>query len=200
MDILNLIRSRRSIRKFKKSNIPAKTIEKILEAGRWAPSGLNNQPWQFMVLGGTQKDVLAKYTHYGYIIKGADKAILVFLDKKSSYNQEKDLMAIGACIQNMLLYIHSIGLAACWLGEILNKRSKIKNFLKLPQNLELEAVLALGKPLIYPKKGKRKALRKLFIHPRISAFSATDIFSVWADPPLAEVPRYSASNYNYANM
>lgn len=164
MDILNLIRSRRSVRKFKKANISAKTIEKTLESGRWAPSGLNNQPWRFMILEGIQKDALVKYTHYGYIIKGADKVILVFLDKKSSYNQEKDLMAIGACIQNMLLYIHSIGLGACWLGEILNKRKEIKKFLKLPQNLELEAVLALGKPLIYPKKAKRKIIGKLFIH------------------------------------
>lgn len=167
MDILNLIRSRRSIRKFKKSNITAKTIEKILEAGRWAPSGLNNQPWQFMVLEGSKKDELAKYTHYGYIIKGADKAILVFLDKKSSYNYEKDLMAIGACIENMLLYIHSIGLGACWLGEILNRRKEIKKFLKLPQNLELKAVLTLGKAAFYPKVRKRKRLQDLVVNESI---------------------------------
>lgn len=164
MDTLNLIRSRRSVRKFKKGSISDKTIAKILEAGQWAPSGLNNQPWRFMVLEGEKKDALARYTHYGYIIKGADKVILVFLDKKSSYNLEKDLMAIGACIQNMLLYIHSLGAAACWLGEILNQRSAIKKFLKLPQNLRLEAVLALGKPAFYPKATKRKCLQDLVIN------------------------------------
>ncbi|MDD4183330.1 MAG: nitroreductase family protein, partial [Candidatus Omnitrophica bacterium] len=45
MNILNLIKSRRSVRKFKKTDISAETIGKILEAGKWAPSGLNNQPW-----------------------------------------------------------------------------------------------------------------------------------------------------------
>ncbi|MBU1524091.1 MAG: nitroreductase family protein [Candidatus Omnitrophica bacterium] len=107
MDILQLIKTRRSVRRFKKEKIPAEAVKKILEAARWAPSGLNNQPWRFMVLEGGEKDTLADYTIYSYAIKGADKVILTFLDKKASYSCEKDLMAIGACIQNMLLYIHS---------------------------------------------------------------------------------------------
>ncbi|MFA5271752.1 MAG: nitroreductase family protein [Candidatus Omnitrophota bacterium] len=163
-DALKLIQSRRSIRRFKKWRISAKTIEKILEAGRWAPSGLNNQPWRFMVLDGNNKNALAGYTHYSYIVKGADKIILVFLDKKSSYNYEKDLMAIGACIQNMLLSIHSQKLGCCWLGEILNKRKTIQKILKTSSNLKLEAVLALGKPLRYSEKGKRKKLENLIIN------------------------------------
>ena len=163
MNILNLIKSRRSVRKFKKTDISAETIGKILEAGKWAPSGLNNQPWRFMVLEGEKKDALAKFTHYSYIIEGADKIILVFLDKKSSYNREKDLMAIGACIQNMLLYIHSKNLGACWLGEILNKRRRIKKTLNLPENLELQAVLAIGYSAEPAKKGKRGNLKNLVL-------------------------------------
>lgn len=163
MEILDLIRTRRSIRRFRKGKISSRTIEKILEAGRWAPSGLNNQPWRFMVLEEEEKDNLAKYTKYSHIIKEADKLILVFLDKKASYHYEKDLMAIGACIQNMLLYIHSKKLGACWLGEILNKREEINKALNLPENLVLEAVIALGKPLRLPKKGERKNLRRLVL-------------------------------------
>lgn len=164
MTILKLIKTRRSVRKFTKYAIPLRTIEKILDAGRFAPSGLNNQPWRFMVLSAEKKDALAGYTKYSHIIKGADKVILVFLDKKASYNYEKDLMAIGACIENMLLYIHSIGLGACWLGEILNQRNEINKVLTLDNSLQLEAVLALGKPLQVLKKGKRKRLKKLLIN------------------------------------
>jgi len=50
MGILRLIKGRRSVRKFKKKTVSKQIVEKILEAGRWAPSGLNNQPWRFMVL------------------------------------------------------------------------------------------------------------------------------------------------------
>jgi nitroreductase len=116
-----------------------------------------------MVLEGSKKNELAKYTCYGHIIKSADKIILVFLDKKSSYNLEKDLMAMGACIQNMLLYIHSISLGACWLGEIVNKHAEIKKLLKLSKNLELEAVIALGKSQKLSHKGHRKRLKSLMV-------------------------------------
>jgi nitroreductase len=116
-----------------------------------------------MVLEGDRKETLAEYTEYSHIIKSADKAILVFFDKKASYNHEKDLLAIGACIQNMLLCISSLGYGACWLGEILNQRKGIYEFLNTPQDLELEAVIALGKPLTLPKGGKRKQLKDLIV-------------------------------------
>ena len=138
-------------------------VEKILEAGRWAPSGLNNQPWRFEVLENEQKNLLARYTKYGHIIENADKVILVFLDRGESYNYEKDLMAIGACIQNMLLCAHSLKLGTCWLGEILKRREEIGKKMKLPAKLQLEAVIALGKPLKYPSGGKRQRLKKLIV-------------------------------------
>ncbi|MFH1771633.1 MAG: nitroreductase family protein [Candidatus Omnitrophota bacterium] len=164
MDLLQLIKERRSVRKFKKDSVSDSDINDILEAGRWAPSGLNNQPWQFMVLGEEQKDSLAGYTHYSHIVKDCNKTILIFLNKETSYNCEKDLLAIGACIQNILLVIHSKGLGACWLGEILNKRKEIYKLLKTPRNLELEAVIALGKPAQISKSGKRKPLKNLMVY------------------------------------
>ncbi len=161
--LLELIRGRRSIRRFEKEKVCSEVIEKILEAARWAPSGLNNQPWKFKVVEANTKDSLAKFTHYSRIVKEADKLILVFLDKKSSYHREKDLMAIGASIQNMLLCIHSLGLGGCWLGEILKRKRSIQKYLDIPSNLELVAVIAIGYPLVYSKKGKRKSLRKLIL-------------------------------------
>ncbi len=163
MNVLQLIKKRRSVRKFKNKTVSKGMIDKILEAARWAPSGLNNQPWKFMVLEKRKKGLLANYTHYSRVIKSADKLILVFMDKKSSYNYEKDLMAIGACIQNMLIFIHSAGLGACWLGEILNQRNQVQKALKTSQNLELEAVLALGYPVLEPRKSKRRSLKNLII-------------------------------------
>jgi len=163
MNISQLIRKRRSIRKFKVKSIPERLIRGILDSARWAPSGLNNQPWKFMVLSKKQKNSLAIYTHYAQIIKDADKLILTFLDNKASYNREKDLMAIGAAIQNMLLYIHSKGLGACWLGEILNKKKQIQKFLGVKRHLELEAVIALGYPQKQPSLAKRKKLKDLIL-------------------------------------
>lgn len=160
---LKLIKKRRSIRRFKKKSIPWWLIEKILEAGRWAPSGLNNQPWRFKVLEGEEKDKLSEFTHYSFIVRNADKLILVFLDKTASYDYKKDLLAVGACIENMLLCGESYKIGSCWLGEILKREKQIKSFLGVSKNLELCAVIALGYPQRIPQGSQRKPLKKLII-------------------------------------
>jgi nitroreductase len=160
---LNLAQKRRSMRRFKNRAILPSLVKNILEAGRFAPSGLNNQPWRFLVLSGEEKNSLACFTQCNTIIKSADKIILVFLDQKISYNKEKDLMAIGACIQNMLLAATAQELGSCWLGEILNQRTALQKFLKIPAHLRLEAVVALGYPAQKLAKSRRKPLNKLVI-------------------------------------
>ena len=164
MDLLDIIRQRRSIREYKKEMPPQPKIDKILEAGRWAPSGLNNQPWRFLVIEDKDKrDGLSKFTKYGKIIKDAPLVIVICMDIVDSYNRDKDLMAIGACIQNMCLEAHSLGLGSCWLGEILNKKKQVCEYLKLDSDLELLAVLTIGSPDEDVTEGCRKSLKNLMI-------------------------------------
>lgn len=161
MEILKTIRARRSIRKYKKRKVEQKKITAILEAGRWAPSGLNNQPWRFVVVQDNNViHELAECTEYSKIVLDAPLLIGVFLDQKASYNRSKDLQAIGACLQNMLLACHALKLGACWLGEILNQREKVEKICGVPNYFELMAVLSIGYP---DKKGtsSRKDLQKL---------------------------------------
>ncbi len=164
MDILETIRSRRSIRKFENVEVPEELLEKILDAGRWAPSGLNNQPWRFAVITDSSlREMFSQLTHYSRIISGSQILIAVFLDAAVSYDRTKDVQAIGACIQNMLLEAHSLGLGAVWLGEILKSREHISKILGLGKELELMAVIALGYPNEIPKDSRRKELNKLII-------------------------------------
>ncbi len=142
--LLEIIKKRRSVRKFKNQEVSREIIDKSLEAARWAPSGLNNQPWKFTVLSGQAKDSLATYTKYSLVIKEANKLILVFLNKERLYNYQKDLMAVGAAIQNIILYLWSAGVGTCWLGEILNKAEDVQKKLKTDPQLELAAVIAVG--------------------------------------------------------
>ena len=106
---------------------------------------------------------MTPFTKYSTIVKAANKLILVFLDNNHTYNRKKDLMAVGAAIQNILLTAHSLGLGSCWLGEILNQEDKIKRKLKLTSNLELAAVIALGKPKGVSKSPGRKKLKELIV-------------------------------------
>ena len=164
MNLEKLILERRSVRYFNKRQVNEGDIQTVLKAAIWAPSGLNNQPWRFKVVrDDIEKDKLAGFTKYAYIIKGAPVSICVFLDKTAVYNREKDILAIGACIQNMLLQAHAIGLGSGWLGEILNKKEEVREFLNVQADYELMAVVSLGYPKEKPGKGSRKKMESFVL-------------------------------------
>jgi nitroreductase len=87
--------------------------------------------------------------------------IAVYLDTETMYNKTKDIQAIGAAIQNMLLACCDLGLGAVWLGEILNQSDKVNLILNCPASLELMAVLAIGKPADNGKSPSRKELEDI---------------------------------------
>jgi nitroreductase len=158
MDTFELIKTRRSTRKFTDELVSDELIDKIIEAGTWAPSGLNNQPWKFAVIRDNElKTNISTLTRYSRIVLNANTLIAVFLDNSLSYDRTKDCQAIGACVQNMLLAIHSTGLGAVWLGEILKNKDKVLQMLgEGSPDLELMAVIALGHPAESGGKGNRK--------------------------------------------
>jgi nitroreductase len=145
--MLDLIKTRRSIRAFTGKAVTDDLVNQVLEAGRFAPSGMNNQPWRFAVIRDKDlKDMLSGLTRYSKTIRGADVLIAVFLDTGTSYHHIKDVQAVGACIQNMLLAIHALGLGGVWLGEILKSEKEFKILIEAPGPYELMAVIALGYP------------------------------------------------------
>lgn len=162
METIDAIKTRRSVREFTKEIVSDEIIGEILEAGRWAPSGLNNQAWRFIVVQKTDtKEAISNLTHYGAIVKNAPVLIVVFLDKDNMYDYTKDVQSIGACIQNMLLAIHSFGLGGVWLGEILKNKEMVNKILEAPDSYELMAVVALGHPVKKARSSDRKELSEL---------------------------------------
>jgi len=161
--MLELIKHRRSIRKFADREVPRELVEQILEAGRWAPSGMNNQPWRFAVVRDRElKEKISGLTRYGGIIRNADVLIGVFFDADAGYHRTKDTLSMGACIQNMLLTIDALGLGAVWLGEILKSEREVKDLLEAPEGYELMAVIAAGYPAgPHPEPVERRPLNEL---------------------------------------
>ncbi|HIH74517.1 MAG TPA: nitroreductase family protein [Methanosarcina sp.] len=160
--VIDTILTRRSVREFNDRQVSKEEINTILNAGRWAPSGLNNQPWRFMVVRDPKTiHKLSECTHYSGIIAGAPLLIAAFLDTEHSYNRTKDIQAIGASIQNMLLACCELGLGAVWLGEILNQNEKVNSILHCPSKLDLMAVLAIGEPAPGNRVSTRKSLSEL---------------------------------------
>jgi len=160
--VINTILNRRSVREFTDKPVSKEDVSIILNSGHWAPSGLNNQPWRFIVIRNRETiQKLSGCTHYTGIVAGAPLLIATFLDNETSYNRTKDLEAIGAAIENMLLTCCDLGLGGVWLGEILNQKEKVNSILDCPSDLELMAVLAIGEPVPKERTSTRRALSEI---------------------------------------
>lgn len=165
--MLEAIKDRRSIRKFTPEAVDDETIDLIIEMGTWAPSGLNNQPWRFVVVKDPETlGDLSRQTSYGHIIRNAPVALAVFLDNSASYDRVKDIQAMGACLQNMLLAVHGLGLGGVWLGEILKNRTKVEALLGVPDTMELMAVVCFGRPAEKGGTGVRMPLDQVILSRR----------------------------------
>ncbi len=164
MELLEGIYTRRSVRSYTDEPVTREEVLEILRAGSWAPSGLNNQPWRFVVIRDDEvRSRLAQLTKYRHILEGAQVAIAVFCDRTAMYNDVKDHQSIGACLQNMLLAAHALGLGAVWLGEILKSSEEVRALLDLPVQMELMAVVALGHPADRNQSSSRKDIKELLV-------------------------------------
>lgn len=170
METGDAIKTRRSVREFGDEQVGEEELDRVLDAARWAPSGLNNQPWRFMKIRDRELiNGLAELTKYRGLVKSAPVLLAVFLDGNDSYDRVKDLQSTGAAIQNMLLMAHDMGLGACWLGEILNRRLEAESLLRVPGDLELMALVAVGRPVARERAGVRHPLSSLVVPPPAGA-------------------------------
>jgi nitroreductase len=164
MDLLEGIYTRRSVREFIEQTVEREQLLEIIKAGTWAPSGLNNQPWRFVTVqsAGIRKE-LAKLTKYHAVIESAPACIAVFVDKSAMYNETKDHQSMGACLQNMLLAAHALGLGAVWLGEILKSAEKVRELLGVAADMELMAVVVVGHPAGKSGTSSRKGVEEVLL-------------------------------------
>ncbi|MGV1099122.1 nitroreductase family protein [Thiovibrio sp. JS02] len=162
--VFDAIFSRRSIREFTGQEVAAPLLHEIITAGIWAPSGLNNQPWRFVIIrdAGVRAQ-LAGQTHYSHIVLAAPALIAVYLDQNAMYDPVKDAQSAGACIQNMLLAAEALGLGAVWLGQILKNKEEVRRILGLAETLDLMAVIAVGYPSRRDQRSRRNPIADFIV-------------------------------------
>jgi len=157
--------NRRSIFRYTSDPVSEEKVTSILEAGRWAPSYANTQPWDFIAVRDSKlrEDLceLVRETmaaHAG--IEGAQVIIVTCVNpKKDEYHFIED----GAvATQNMALAAHSLGLSSYWVGifdlaDGMNSLEKrIKRLLNVPAELRVIALLPLGVPAYSTEKQRKK--------------------------------------------
>jgi len=141
MDVLEAIRSRRSIRRFKADAVPDDIVMKVLDATHWAPSARNQQPVSFIVIKDNNiRKQIANLAPWGSFIGDSPVAIAIVTDPSSKWHIVDGSLAS----QNLMLAAHSFGLGTCWVGGL--EREDIKKLMGVPEHLHILTVMPLGYP------------------------------------------------------
>src|SRR3989344_2915052 len=157
-DIIEIIKSRRTIKSFEAKFLSWEQVAKILDAGRHAPSSGNLQNWKFIaVLEPDLKTKLAEATHDQFNIAMASVLIIVCAEPEKAERyfgaRGERLYTIQNCaaaIQNMLLEAHSLGLGGCWVGAF--NEDEIKEICGIPAIVRPQAIVAIGYAKEVPNK------------------------------------------------
>ena len=157
-NVYEVIKSRRTIRRFKNKPIPPVLLTKLIDMARLAPSGANIQPCEYVIVDDSDlvKKIFPFLKWAGYIYPSGNPPegerpiayIIVLIDMhKRKKGGEVDA---AAAIENILLGAWDEGIGSCWIGSV--DRKKITKLLRIPHYLKLDSVIALGysneKPVI----------------------------------------------------
>ncbi len=143
MDALEMLRKRRSVRKFKLEPVDAKDVETVIDCARLAATARNEQPWEFVVVtDAAARGRIAFMTDYGKFIAEAPVCVCVFCKDTKYYLEDG-----SAATQNILLAAHALGLGTCWVaGDKKPYCGKMAEMLGLPEGYRLVSLVALGHP------------------------------------------------------
>ncbi len=154
--MLDIIKSRRSVRRFQDKPIPPDVIQDLLEAARWAPSGSNSQPWAFLVIQEPAHLRKVKLFSPGL---GGDPVALLILCSDQSIEASTAIMDVSMATQNGMLVATEIGLGSCCVRSL--NQEPLQLLLKLPPHMVPELTIALGYPAESPKPPRRRPIEEM---------------------------------------
>ena len=171
MEVLEAIKTRRSIRNYKPTPVDDKAIELVLEAARWAPSWANTQCWEIIVVKDPEKkralsSLLKPERNPARNAVANAPVVLAVCGRKgtSGYYRGRPvtekgdwlMFDVALAVQNMALAVHALGLGAVIVGALDHR--KASELLNIPEDVELVALMPIGKPAAKPKTPPRKEL------------------------------------------
>jgi len=163
VNVLEAIKTRRSVRKYKPGPIPDEDLKEILTAAQLAPSAGNKQPWRFVVVRDpeTRKKLGEIARGQTWISDAGVVVVALAMDKKSPevYERwaERDVMT---AVEHMVLAAWSLGYGTCWIGAFYEDR--VKELLGIPEEMTVINLLPIGVPDQRPEPRGRKPLDEIF--------------------------------------
>jgi nitroreductase len=183
MEFFDLVKKRRSVRKYSGESISRGDIMRVLDAANHAPSAMNRQPWEFLVVTGakigevgecygralaeiagkmkaageksmiTTDDFIRKASGFG----GAPALILVLAERPAATGEMKaHIESASAAMENLLLAATDLGLGTCWMTGPLRQETEIRKILEIGDDREIVALTPLGHPDENPERMERR--------------------------------------------
>jgi FMN reductase (NADPH) len=194
-ELLNIIQKRRSVRVYKRGKVSDRQLEAILEAARWAPSGANTQPWEFVVTRDRKKMKRAREIFFHewqqrkredpvnykglskYYVGDASVLVLVCADPRTMQvylttrrpgDREKLFQAsVASAVEHMMLVAASMGFGTVWVSVREEIEPEIRSLFQVPQPIRLLWVVPIGRARFWPGAKPRRP---------VSAFTHTEVY------------------------
>jgi len=160
VEFLDLVRKRRSIRRYKSDPVPQEKLDHVLEAARLAPSWGNRQCWRFIVVRDEGKRRAIATREWAAdapaIIVGCARPDL----SGSRFNQQYYMLDMGIAMEHLMLAAAEQGLGTCWIGGQFDEEA-VKQALGIPEGVRVVALTPLGYPAETPGPKRRKPLKEI---------------------------------------
>ncbi len=157
MEFFDVVKARRSVRTLTGKHIPMEDLEKIVDAGRRAPSGKNVQPCEYLIV--TKKETIRQLGQVQSFIQDAPAVIAVITDPEMSKYWLEDA---SAAVENMLLAVTALGYGSCWVeGTLLPKEDWTKELLGIPKDKRLVILIPIGEPVEEGEQAVKKGLKQV---------------------------------------
>jgi len=161
MSLVDVILSRRSIRRYKQKEIPKEVLYKILEAGRQAPSAANRQPWHFIVVTDYEiKRELSKGLVNRHV-KNSEFTVVgcAYIGLRHIGTRKWSIVDASIALQNMVIAAWAMGVGSCWIGDF--REDKVKQLLSIPDKWKVVALISFGYPAEKPEAKRRKRIEEI---------------------------------------
>jgi len=185
-EFLRTVKARSSIRVYKAGKVSDEQLALMLEAARWAPSGANSQPWEFVLTRNRRKMLRVREIYSGewkqrkledpvhykglkkdyvgdvsvlMLVCGDPRTMEVYLTTRQSADREKLFQAsVANAVEHVMLAAASMGLGTVWVSVRKEVEAELRKLFRVPEPLRLLWIVPIGHPRVLPKNRRRRPL------------------------------------------
>lgn len=167
--MLDIIRQRRSVRKFSDRDVEERALREVLKAAMFSPTARGSRGWEFIVVKDMEtKKRLSVATPYSAFAKEAPMILVICHDSNKGKRFKEDC---SICAENIYLEATNQGLGACFIqiadgteAEVGNPEDFVRKALGIPENYRVQCLLPIGYPLKKPEPHKDEEFDEAKIH------------------------------------